>query len=278
MVSSGRKRRSTALFQRSILSRRIFTVDGPVMNRVVSRVLMVDEAGLFRMLEASFLRRPGCVIVRAHDAPDLIRKARDQAPSLIVLDTQKAGIDGPACVRELKSDPGLSAIPVLIVTTSDTVAASCDAGADAIVTRPVERGAMELALSSLASDAQRRGRRRSASAWVQVASPHGPRRGRLKDISRTGLFLTLSEPLPLQSRLDLSLRLPGPGGERRLRAQGVVVRQVPRDRDSHLISGVGVQFVEIDASDERHIDHYVGGDGLEAGDDHEHDTHEVGRS
>src|SRR5262245_27593151 len=110
------------------------------MSRAVSRVLMVDEAGLFRMLEASFLKRPGCVIVRAHDAPDLIRKARDQAPSLILLDTQNAGIDGPACVRQRKADPGLSSIPVLIVTTGDGVAASCEAGADAIVTRPVQSG------------------------------------------------------------------------------------------------------------------------------------------
>jgi len=83
------------------------------------------------------------------------------------------------------------------------------------------------------------------------------RRVRLKDISRSGLFLSLPEPLPLESPVALSLRLPGPSGERPLKARGVVVRQVPDDPDSHLIPGVGVRFVEIDPRDEERIDHYV---------------------
>ena len=227
------------------------------MNRPVSRVLMVDDAGLFRMLETSFLRRLGCEIVRAHDGPDLISKATDSAPSLILLDTQRPGFDAPGCVRALKSDPALRSIPVLVVTTRDGVAVCCEAGADATLTRPVESGALDLALSSLGPVAQRQGQRRSASGWVRVAAPGGLRRGRLKDISRTGLFLALPDPLPLQARIGMSLRLTGPEGERQVRAQGVVVRQVARDPDSHLIPGVGVRFIELDPADERHIDYYV---------------------
>ena len=79
----------------------------------------------------------------------------------------------------------------------------------------------------------------------------------MKDISRTGLFLTLPEPLPLREIISLSLRLPGPEAEHPVRARGVVVRQVAPDPDSHLIPGVGVRFTEIDARDERRIDRYV---------------------
>ena len=227
------------------------------MQRPMSRVLMVDDAGLFRILETSFLRRLGCEIVRAQNGPDLIRKATHQAPSLILLDAQKPDLDGPGCVRALKSDPALCAIPILVVTTRDGVKGCCEAGADATLARPFESGALELALSSLGRVAHRQGPRRSASGWVRVAAPGGPRRGRLKDISRTGLFLVLPEPLPLQEIIGVSLRLPGPEAEHQVRAQGMVVRQVAPDPDSHLIPGVGVRFIEIDARDERHIDHYV---------------------
>jgi c-di-GMP-binding flagellar brake protein YcgR len=79
------------------------------------------------------------------------------------------------------------------------------------------------------------------------------------------LFVALPEPLPLQEIIRLSLRLAGPEGEHQVRAQGVVVRQVAPDPDSHLIPGVGVRFTEIDAMDERTIDHYVTRTIVEAG-------------
>ncbi len=223
----------------------------------MSRVLMVDDAGLFRMLEASFLRRLGCEILRAHDSSDIIRKATDVEPSLILLDSQRPDLDGPGCVRALKSDPSLRAIPVVVVSGRDDVKACCEAGADLTLMRPLEPGALELALSSLGRLAHREGLRRTARGWVQIAGPSGPRRARLKDISRTGLFLALPEPLSMDERIGVSLRVPGPEGRRRVRAQGVVVRQVSRDPDSHLIPGVGVRFVEIDPGDQSHIDRYA---------------------
>src|SRR5262249_4584078 len=162
----------------------------------------------------------GCEIVRAQDGPELIRRARDGAPNCILLDTLNPDLDGPDCVRTLKSDPALRSIPVLVVTSTDEVAACCEAWADATLARPVESGALELDLTSLGRGAQREGRRRVINRWVRVTAPDGPRRVRVKDISRSGLFLALQEPWPLQSRIDLSLRLMGPGGARQVLAQG----------------------------------------------------------
>jgi CheY-like chemotaxis protein len=223
----------------------------------MSRVLMVDDAGLFRMLEGSFLRRLGCEILRAHDGPDVLRKATDVEPSLILLDAQRRDLDGPGCVRALKAVPSLRETPVVIVTPENEAQACCEAGADVTLTRPVEPGALELALSSLGRFVHREGLRRSARGWVQVAGPAGSTRCRLKDISRSGLFLTLPEPLPVDEFIDVSLRLPRPAGRSLVRARGVVVRQVTRDPDSHLLPGVGVRFIQIDPRDLRQIDGYV---------------------
>ncbi len=223
----------------------------------MSRVLMIDDAGLFQMLEASFVRRLGCDIVRASDGPDVMDKARRTLPDLIVLDAERPGMDGPACLRALKSDPALRSIPVLVLTSAEGVPRLCDAGADATLTRPLESGALALALSSLERLRPRGDCRRSARLPVRVGSSAGSRRGRLKDISRTGLFLALPDPPPVDAPVSLSLRLPGPGGRRRLEARGVVVRQVPSDPESHLIPGVGVRFVDLDAAAVAHIERFV---------------------
>ena len=223
----------------------------------MSRVLMLDDAGLFQLLETSFLRRLGCEIVRVSDGPQMLERARATTPDLILLDAQRPEIDGPGCLRALKSDPALRSIPVLVVTTQDGVPRACDAGADVALARPLSDGALELALCSLGRVSHRTGRRRPARIPARIASPAGDLRARVKDISRTGLFLALSPPLPVDAPLRLSLRLPGPEGSRCVEAQGVVVRQVAPDPESHLVPGVGVRFVEIDAESESIIDHYV---------------------
>src|SRR5881409_1835322 len=103
MLSSGWKPRPAAAIHGSSLSRAISraksTRGEPRARREMSRVLMVDNTGLFQILEASFLRRLGCEIVRALDGPDLIEKASACAPDLILLDADGPGIDGAECLR-----------------------------------------------------------------------------------------------------------------------------------------------------------------------------------
>lgn len=224
----------------------------------MSRILVVDEAGLFRMLEATFFRRLGCEIVRARDSADIIAKASVGPPDLILLDAERPGLDGPECLRLLKSDPALRSIPVLVVASSSGAVECCAAGADATLTRPLDCGALERTLCTLGRVSHRSWRRRNARLPVRVASAAGRRQGRLKNISRSGLFLAMPSPLPLDAPVSLSLRLPvADGADRPIRAHGVVVRQVESDPRSHLIPGVGVRFVEVDQDTESLIERFV---------------------
>jgi hypothetical protein len=93
---------------------------------------------------------------------------------------------------------------------------------------------------------------------ARVAAPTGSWRGRVKDISRSGLFLALPQPPPVHAAVEISLRLPGPPEGRHLNARGVVVRQVPPDPESHLIPGVGVRFTGIDPASESILEAIVG--------------------
>lgn len=259
MVLSAPKSRPAVAFQRSTLRGKSAPRGGPEASRSMSRVLMVDDAGLFRLLEASFLRRLGCEIVRVDETPELLERARHDPPDLILLDADHPKLDGPECVRALKADPGLRPTPVLVVSSPEGVARCSDAGADATLARPLAPGALELALSALGRLGPRSGARRSARFPVRVVFADGsaPRRGRAKDISCTGVFLALRRTVPVDTPVILSMRLPTPGRPRRLQARGIVVRQVPDDPESHLISGIGVRFVDLEEPTAALIDGYV---------------------
>ena len=218
---------------------------------------MVEDTGLFQLLEASFLRRTGCEIVRAGNRRQMIERARHDRPDLILVDPAKLGEGGVDCIRELKEDSALRKIPLLAVTEPEAVSECSAAGADATLARPVTRADLEEALCSLGHVTKRHGKRRSARMRAQIKTTDGGQRGRVKDISCSGLFVSMPKPPPVSAPVILSLRLPASQGNKSVQARGVVVRKVEDRPESHLIPGVGVRFVEMDAATEALIDHYV---------------------
>jgi CheY-like chemotaxis protein len=219
---------------------------------------MVDSAVLFRMLEGSFLRRSGWDIDCAARGGAIVEKARTLRPELVVLDVLAPDLDAPACLRALRSDQAAGRIPIVVLASDATRSDLEAAGADTILSHPVEPAALETALCALARVSSRHGRRRPARMGARVDTPEGILRGRVKDISRTGLFLTLSRTLPIESTVGVRLSLPAPGGPRPVQARGVVVRCVPEEIGSHLIAGVGVRFTSVDEGSGSLIDRFVG--------------------
>jgi len=61
-------------------------------------------------------------------------------PCLILLDLNMPGKDGREALKEIKSDPDLRRIPIVVLTTSDDdkdVLLSYDLGANSFITKPV---------------------------------------------------------------------------------------------------------------------------------------------
>jgi CheY-like chemotaxis protein len=61
-------------------------------------------------------------------------------PCLIVLDLNMPGIDGRDALRQIKADPDLRRIPIVILTTSNAeedIKHSYDLGANAYITKPM---------------------------------------------------------------------------------------------------------------------------------------------
>jgi two-component system cell cycle response regulator len=86
------------------------------------------------------LSRSGYDVVEADDGFAALKAVTQHAVDVVLLDVMMAGIDGFEVCRRLKGDPDTSHIPVVLFTardSSDTRQRGSEAGADAVVFKPV---------------------------------------------------------------------------------------------------------------------------------------------
>ncbi|MBN1193577.1 MAG: response regulator, partial [Coriobacteriia bacterium] len=91
-----------------------------------TRVLIVHEDKDFFDSTARVLGEaiPGCASIGAISAPRGLGMAKQHRPNLIIADGDLVGMDGYKFTAELKSDPELADIPVLIVAGEPTEASA----------------------------------------------------------------------------------------------------------------------------------------------------------
>jgi CheY-like chemotaxis protein len=103
-----------------------------------SVVLVVDDDPLIHQLLKVELEREGMQVVLAEDGVAALRLARDKAPAAIVLDMILPKLDGWTVLSELKSDPALARIPVIIVSVTEERARGFALGAVDYLVKPFE--------------------------------------------------------------------------------------------------------------------------------------------
>jgi adenylate cyclase len=120
--------------------------------REPARILVVDDnPANLEILEAR-LARQGYQIVTARDGDEALVAAHAQTPDLILLDVMMPGKDGIQVCRELKADPSLPFMPVILVTAKadpDDIVAGLDAGGDEYITKPVDHAALVARVRSI---------------------------------------------------------------------------------------------------------------------------------
>jgi len=101
-------------------------------------VLIIDDDPAQRDLLTRFLRREGFEAHVAADGPSGLQMARAVRPRTILLDVMMPGMDGWAVLTQLKADPDLAAIPVVMVSFVDEQALGISLGAAEWVPKPIE--------------------------------------------------------------------------------------------------------------------------------------------
>ncbi|GHU37389.1 hypothetical protein AGMMS50256_35280 [Betaproteobacteria bacterium] len=83
------------------------------------KVLIVDDSVTIVASLGKFLRSAGCVVLEAADAETGLEIARAEPPDLIFLDIVLPGMNGFAALRQIRHDPRLSLIPVIIISGNE---------------------------------------------------------------------------------------------------------------------------------------------------------------
>jgi signal transduction histidine kinase/DNA-binding response OmpR family regulator len=101
-------------------------------------VLVIDDDPDQRALMTRVLHREKFRVEVAADGRSGLAQARRMRPRAILLDVMMPGIDGWSVLTELKSDPELSTIPVVMVTAVDQRSLAASLGATDYMLKPLD--------------------------------------------------------------------------------------------------------------------------------------------
>jgi signal transduction histidine kinase/CheY-like chemotaxis protein/HAMP domain-containing protein len=102
-------------------------------------VLVVDDDPVARDILSRFLKAEGYEVATAVDGEEGLQQARAIRPAVITLDVVMPGKDGWTLLKELKDDPVLKNIPVLMVSIVDDKHKGFSLGVADYMTKPVDR-------------------------------------------------------------------------------------------------------------------------------------------
>jgi signal transduction histidine kinase/DNA-binding response OmpR family regulator len=114
------------------------TNDQPTFN-----ILVADDIPDNVALLSRYLQSEGYSFITASDGVETLEKTRTDLPDLILLDINMPKMDGFEVLHEIRTDPAIEHIPVIILTAARIghadVQAGFNLGADDYVTKPFDR-------------------------------------------------------------------------------------------------------------------------------------------
>jgi uncharacterized protein (TIGR02266 family) len=219
------------------------------------KILVVDDAAMFRDLESLFLARCGHVLT-ASDGDEAWEIAKRERPDVVVTDLAMPGVPGDALCRRIKADVDLRRTPVIVVASRDAGEEherAVRAGADDVVDKPINRVSLIQAVNHFLRLAVRGLVRVSLDTDVHIAGSDGEVWARSRNVSRGGIFVESDRALPPDSEVQLEFALP----ETR-EALSPTAKVVWRRAATHtLAAGLGLQFLKLDREAARRLDEYV---------------------
>ena len=108
-------------------------------------LLVVDDQPMNVDILCSRLAVHGYEILTAHTGDDALTLATTRHPDLLLLDVMLPTLDGLAVCRQLKAEPSLPFLPILMVSakiTAQDIIAGLEAGADDYLTKPVDQAVL----------------------------------------------------------------------------------------------------------------------------------------
>ncbi|HSW08303.1 ATP-binding protein, partial [Aquabacterium sp.] len=109
------------------------------------KLLIVDDVAANRALLVSLLSPLGFKTLQADNGAAALQQAQAQAPDLIMMDSVMPGMDGLEATRQIRQQPSLRQVPIIVVSASASAAdqqASREVGASAFLPKPIALDAL----------------------------------------------------------------------------------------------------------------------------------------
>ena len=218
------------------------------------RVLVVDDAPIFREIETVFLGRTATVLT-ANDGTSALALARREHPDLVVTDLSMRQMDGDELCRELRRDPDLKHVPVIVVTSGKSPEEherAVRAGASDVVEKPIRRVSLLQSVNCFLRPVPRSQPRATLETDVVLSVDGESCPARSRNVSRGGLFVETDRTFAPDT--ELRVEFDTPDGHQLAPTARVAWRRPPSSEESQ---GMGLQFLKIDPGALAWLDDYV---------------------
>ena len=116
------------------------------------KILIVEDEALLSSALGDKLDREGFDVIKRRNGQEGLNTALENLPDLILLDLNMPRMNGREALTEIKKDPMISSIPVIILTTSrqeEDIESTYALGANSFIVKPVNFAAMTKAINTL---------------------------------------------------------------------------------------------------------------------------------
>ena len=107
------------------------------------RIVVADDHPIFRdgLCRLLALEEDFVIVAQAHDGREVLQVLQEHEPDILLLDLKMPKVDGLEVLRQMKADPALKRIPVVMMTSSrehSDLMQSYELGVNSYVVKPVK--------------------------------------------------------------------------------------------------------------------------------------------
>jgi CheY-like chemotaxis protein len=214
----------------------------------MDKILLIDDLAMHRDRQKGILSSAQVHVLTASAGDEALAVARRERPNLIVMGGDLPDMDGVSCCREIKTDPLLKHIPVIMLTNA-VKSAEFDnyraAGFTDFLPKPIDSKMYFSTVKKYIPSIERRRVRVPLFTEVMLTGNYGFHVGMTKDIGPKGIYVTSElEPSP-DEEFRVSFMLPGSVAPTEVRSKVAWFRNRGCKGDSGVKPGFGVEFLEI---------------------------------
>jgi uncharacterized protein (TIGR02266 family) len=219
-----------------------------VENEKRPSILLADDSQTFLMYIGILIKRLGYQTLLARDGAEALKIAKEQKPSLIILDYMMPKIDGSSCLSIIRGEPDIKDIPVIMLTSHESARQELEqAGCCYFLRKPVDISEFYRAVRSCMKlknypANKRENIRISLNKKVFIECGDESRELYTLSISNEGLFLRTVAPFKEGTEMKVIFNV---DEEDPIELNGRVLYSNKMSTEVEPEPGMGVQFLDV---------------------------------